>query len=130
MKLDSDTAQQILDGVRDEYDGALRGFGCFEGGEYRLDYLRDDVAEKISEEKVHEMLEEAQFSALENPIYEDLYESELEAVVRIFGRTVAITVPIEENSGVLLSLDRTADFRGRTVIETVEESLSEAESSK
>lgn len=34
--------------------------------------------------------------------------------------TVVFTVPVEETTGVLVSLDRQTEFTGRTVIETVE----------
>lgn len=125
MELAEETIAEIVDDLQNEYGEAVRGIARFSEGEYRIDYLREDVQETLSENKVHEILEEAQFSSVGHPAYEDLYETELQAVIRIFERSVVMTIPVADNAGILVSLDRTATFRGRTVLELVKGGLPE-----
>lgn len=127
MGIEKETTETIVDDLQDEYDGAVRGVGCFADGKYRVDYLRGDVREELGEAKAHEILKDAQLGSLGHPAYENLYDSELEGVVRIFERSVVLTIPVTDTAGVLVSLDRTGEFHGRTVIETVEDHLPETE---
>lgn len=119
MVLREQTLVDITDALQEEYDGSLRALGGFDDGDYERYYIRDDVRERLGEGTAYQILEDAQLGSLSRDLFEDLFESDLQGKVQIFEDTVAMTVPVSENTGVVLSLDRRADFQRRQVIELV-----------
>ncbi|MFC7070856.1 DUF7522 family protein [Halobaculum lipolyticum] len=101
----------LVTDLRGEVGDALRAVGTYDGDDYHVRYLRDDVAPALDDDDLDAIRQGAVFDSLERDYYERLFATAgtFEATVRRFEHAVVVEVPTCHGGGVLASIDRAHD---------------------
>jgi hypothetical protein len=93
---------------RDDLDASVRMIVRFEGEEYEVEYVREDVDDQYTDPELEERLKTLVMKGLGDPPREQsLYDfGPLRATVRWFEGAVCAYFPDEEWAGVIVVLDR------------------------
>lgn len=69
-------------------------------------YVRDDVADKYTDEDIHEVVQDVRLEAVEKPHQESLYaHGSLNCTLRSFGDAIELHFPHDKTSGTAVALD-------------------------
>ncbi|MFC7096743.1 DUF7522 family protein [Halobaculum marinum] len=109
----------LVTDLRREVGDALRAVGTYDGDDYHVRYLRDDVAPALDDDDLDAIRQGAVFDSLERDYYERLFSTagDFEATVRRFEDALVVEVPTGHGGGVLASVDRHHDGSVSAVIE-------------
>jgi len=107
----SDEGREIVDGIRESDEGALRAAVRYGGDDHEVVYLRDDIAAQFSADELDERVETLVMKGLGDPAEEGaLFDfGTLDATVRWYDAVVVAHFPVREWSGLLFTFDRESD---------------------
>ncbi|MGB9963489.1 hypothetical protein [Halobacterium sp. CBA1126] len=114
----------IAAALRDRVGDALRVVGFHERSNWRVEYMREDVADGYGDASIDDIADDLVLDVLSSPRQESLYElGDLHATVRLFADGVVVHVPTDDRSGYLVSLDAGGEFTGREVVAVVRDAV-------
>ncbi|MFC7205173.1 hypothetical protein ACFQJC_16765 [Haloferax namakaokahaiae] len=104
-----DPLQQFIYSLRNLDEVDVRVVGQYDGENYELLYLREDLESKFGPEERTARMKAIVMKALGEPVTEPEFDDygELDAVLRWFENAVVAIYPHDEWSGVFVSFDRT-----------------------
>lgn len=121
MKMEESMVDSFIDHLRDRVGDSIRVVVPYEGTNYEVEYIRDDVADEFTPEEFHHFSEELLLEVLgESP---DAYpysiaELRVEATARWFREAVLVNVPYAPKRGIGITFDRDASVSVQAVVET------------
>jgi hypothetical protein len=118
MTVDTDAAVTELRAVCGD---AVRLVATYDGDDTDLLYRREDAEDEFSEEEFEETLNNAVLKALDDAREQPEFSrwGHLDATVRWFHDVVALQVPTDDWTGVLITIDRAGIPPGEDIVETV-----------
>lgn len=101
--------RSLVADLRENTDASLRMVFRYEGEEYDLVYVRDDVREQFPEPHLQQRVETLMMKGLGDPQSQSALHDfgELSATVRWFENALVAFFPDDEWAGVIVVLDRT-----------------------
>jgi hypothetical protein len=108
---------QLVTFLRDRVGENLRSVVYYDGEEYDVAYLQEDVREQYSADEMEEVVEDLGFEALTKPMQEELYvHGSLNCTVKCFEDAIEMNFPFSEREGVAVSLSGEAFVTQQTFI--------------
>ncbi|QLH79756.1 hypothetical protein HZS55_21750 [Halosimplex rubrum] len=115
----SDEGREIVDGIRESDEGALRAAARYGGDDHEVVYLREDIAAQFTDAELEERVETLVMKGLGDPAQEGaLFDfGTLDATVRWYDSVVVAHFPVREWSGLVFTFDRESQSLGDIVDE-------------
>lgn len=99
-------SEDLVEYLEDRAGDYLRSVVHYEEADYEVLYLRDDVAEQYTEEKIEKVIQELKFEAMESNFQEQLYvHGGLGCTLRVFEKAVELHFPYDGYEGAAVALD-------------------------
>ena len=115
---------RLVDSLQSEYDEALRAVATYDRDGYELHYTSSDIDANYSESSIEDIYDNVVLQDIAQPLDEDLFSDmgDVRGRLRIFeDGTVAHFWPSEDEEGVFLAFDGSADPSVRSLLELISE---------
>ncbi|MCG1002654.1 MULTISPECIES: hypothetical protein [Halobacterium] len=101
-------AESLARYLRELDAGDVRSAVHYEGDDYETVYQRDDLSEEYTEAEFEEIAKHFVLKGFDDPLEQPEFArfGHLDATVRWFHEVVVVQVPLDEWTGVIVSLDR------------------------
>lgn len=97
--------------IRTHVDDSLRSLSYYEGRDYEIQFLRDDMGRRYSEEEIEEVFDELVLSGLSRDYFEKLFHAgRIECQIFGFEEAAMFHFIVNDIEGVFLSFDRDVEI--------------------
>lgn len=101
----------LLNVVDKHVGDALRAVSSYEGREYDLHLLRDDIRERYSDEEIRNVFDDLALSGMSREYYEKLFHAgQLDCSIYGFEAAAMFHFTVNETEGVFVSFDRDTEI--------------------
>lgn len=98
-------AHELAEYLEQRAGDSLRAVGHYSTDNYEIVYLRDDVREQYSDDKIEEIVEDLRWESFAKPTQERQYRlGSLTCSIQAFEEGVVMHFPYDDNRGTLISL--------------------------
>lgn len=104
-------ASRLESFLEERTDGHLRSIVIYDEGDFRIDFIRDDVAEQYSEHEIEAAIIESRLESMEVPLFEDLFaddHGELTCLVKCYENVIEMNFVLDDAVGAAVALDAEA----------------------
>jgi hypothetical protein len=101
-------ATRLEEWLKNRTGRKLRSIIRYEGGEFEVTYLRDDVAQQSTEDEIKAAVDESRMESLTAPIYNNAFSEahgDLTCLVKIFENVVELNFVVADGLGTAVALD-------------------------
>jgi len=115
---------RLVDELQSTYDGRLRAIATYDRDGYELHYTSADVDANYSQDDIDDIYDDVVIQDIAQPFHEDLFSDmgDVRGKMRVFeDGTVAHFWPSENEEGVFLAFDSSADPSVRSLLELIGE---------
>ena len=120
----SKQSTQLVDSLQAEYGEVLRVVATYDRDTYELHYTSPDIDANYSESNFDEIYDDVVIQDVAQPFHEELFSDmgDVRGKLRVFADgTVAHFWPSEDDEGVFLAFDSSADPSVRSLLELISE---------
>lgn len=117
----------LIQDIIDAFDEELRGIVTYDQGDLDFHYLRVDVREDYSREEFHQIFDDIILQGLAKEHFESLFHiGPLESSGFVFRDAIIFQFPFDELSGLVVSLERDAEFEVSSFVTSTLDGISTA----
>jgi len=120
----SPQSAQLVNSLQSEYDEALRAVATYDRDGYELHYTSSDIDANYSESDIDDIYDDVVIQDIAQPFHETLFSDmgDVRGKMRVFeDGAVAHFWPSEDDEGVFLAFDNSADPSVRSLLELINE---------
>jgi len=104
-------ASRLKEFLEEHMDEELRSIVRYDLDEVNVEYIRDDVADKYTEEELTKAIDESRLDSLHAPLYEHSFSKDhgdLQCMVTCFEHVIEMNFAIDDGVGVAVAIDAEA----------------------
>lgn len=104
-------ASRLKEFLEEHMDEELRSIVRYNLDEVNVEYIRDDVADKYTEEELTKAIDESRLDSLHAPLYEHSFSKDhgdLQCMVTCFEHVIEMNFAIDDGVGVAVAIDAEA----------------------